>query len=270
MTDPILPAIDEAAVSDIINNQPQSLIIQTENGLDCDLVVEKLINAETSDKLTIQPEDGKSQITVQQIRSLAHSLRTFAARRRVVVINPADSMNEESQNALLKMLEEPSKNLHFILVTYNVSAILETVQSRCQTLTLHRTSALQDNSLLKNSDLDDLTKQQIRFLASGRPALIRQIIRQPKLLNQYQETASSAKVIMQGVSYISLVESQKFSTNREEALKLIDILLTMIRFQIKSKGPTPEINGLLDRVFRAEDSLKSNGNIKLALLQLMI
>lgn len=270
MTYPLLAPADQANISNLEENLPQSLIIEAEPGLDSALLVEKLIKSESSDRFTIKPEDDKKHIGVQQVRELIYNLRTFASRRRVVVISPAEQMNEESQNALLKILEEPTEKLHFILVVSNRALLLETIVSRCQLLTLHRTSPLQDNSLLKNSDLDDHAKQQIRFLASGRPALIRQIVAQPELLNQYREIASNAKIIMKGVSYDSLVASQKYSSSREDALQLIDVLLTLIRFQIKSQGLSPDIERLLQKTHRAEESLKSNGNIKLALLQIMV
>ncbi|MEO7197412.1 MAG: AAA family ATPase [Solirubrobacterales bacterium] len=58
--------------------------------------------------------------------------RPFEAGRRVFVIEAADAMAEESQNALLKTLEEPPDYAHLILITTEPSALLETVRSRCQ------------------------------------------------------------------------------------------------------------------------------------------
>ena len=61
----------------------------------------------------------------------AVAYRPFEGERRVFVIEAADAMAEESQNALLKTLEEPPDYAHLILVTAEPASLLETVMSRC-------------------------------------------------------------------------------------------------------------------------------------------
>ena len=63
------------------------------------------------------------------------SYRPFEGETRVFVIEDADAMAEESQNALLKTLEEPPPYAHLILVSAEPEALLETVRSRCQEIT---------------------------------------------------------------------------------------------------------------------------------------
>jgi len=60
--------------------------------------------------------------------------RPFEGEHRVFVVEEADAMAEESQNALLKTLEEPAPFAHIILVSSQPSALLETVRSRCQVI----------------------------------------------------------------------------------------------------------------------------------------
>lgn len=62
------------------------------------------------------------------------SYRPFEADRRVFVIEAADAMAEESQNALLKTLEEPPPYAHLILISSEPSGLLETVRSRLATV----------------------------------------------------------------------------------------------------------------------------------------
>lgn len=270
MTAPVLAQIDESAASKLMNGLPHALLIHAEAGLDTVRLVEKLATSTPSDLFYLQPEAEKSQISVQQIRDLIYKLRTYANKRRVVIINPAKLMNEEAQNALLKILEEPSSQLHFILATDNKDSLLDTVLSRCQILNLHRTSRLQDSSILEASSLDNQSKQQILFLANGRPALIRQLATDKSLLERYKDMAACAKKIIQADTYESLVSAHKFNSDREEALQLVDILLTMIRFQVKSKGPDIRTKSLTERIEITEKMLKSNSNIKLSLSQLVV
>jgi len=56
----------------------------------------------------------------------------FEARRRVFVIERADTMNERAQNKLLKTLEEPAAFAHLLLLTSRPSSLLATIASRCQ------------------------------------------------------------------------------------------------------------------------------------------
>jgi len=62
----------------------------------------------------------------------AAAYRPFEGERRAFVIEAAEAMADESQNALLKTLEEPPAYAHLILVSSEPEALLETVRSRCQ------------------------------------------------------------------------------------------------------------------------------------------
>lgn len=56
---------------------------------------------------------------------------------KVVLIHPAERMNTEAANTLLKTLEEPAGALRFVLTTEAAHALLPTIRSRCQTHQLH-------------------------------------------------------------------------------------------------------------------------------------
>lgn len=75
----------------------------------------------------------KGTITVDMAREVIGqaSYRPFEARRRVVVIDQADALQPQAQNALLKTLEEPPPSSMFVLVTARPDSLLETVRSRC-------------------------------------------------------------------------------------------------------------------------------------------
>jgi DNA polymerase-3 subunit delta' len=77
-------------------------------------------------------------ISIDQIRELGRvvSLRPFEGRCRVIIIDPADAMNEAAQNAFLKTLEEPPPDVVFVLVTSRPQALRDTICSRCQRLDL--------------------------------------------------------------------------------------------------------------------------------------
>lgn len=79
----------------------------------------------------------KTVITMDQIQDLRKMayLRPMIGRRRVFIVEDADNMSEEAENALLKLLEEPPLFTHIILLAENPDLILPTIKSRCHTLT---------------------------------------------------------------------------------------------------------------------------------------
>lgn len=92
--------------------------------------------------LSAQEDEGGSGkkparlISVDQIRALADfsSLSAHQGGFRVVLIHPAETMNVNAANALLKTLEEPSGRMLFILVTHKPQQLPPTILSRCLAL----------------------------------------------------------------------------------------------------------------------------------------
>lgn len=80
----------------------------------------------------------KNTLDVEQIRKIAPFMRMTAAYGgwRVVVINDADMMNRNAQNALLKVLEEPPKHTVLILITHRLGTLIPTIRSRTQTFSM--------------------------------------------------------------------------------------------------------------------------------------
>jgi DNA polymerase III subunit delta' len=95
----------------------------------------KINSGSHPDVMAISLEDEATQIKIGQIRRILGliDLQPLEGRNKVFVIDPADLLNPEAANALLKGLEEPPPNTYFILVTVNVHELLLTVRSRCQT-----------------------------------------------------------------------------------------------------------------------------------------
>lgn len=126
---------------------------------------------------------------VQDIRDrVIHQapLSPFEGSARVFVIEAAESMGEESQNAMLKTLEEPPPHAHLILLSAETEGVLPTIASRCQTIEfgalspdvveaeldgLAPSDVLHAAAKLSAGDLD-----KARFLAGGRGGDLRKAI----------------------------------------------------------------------------------------------
>jgi DNA polymerase-3 subunit delta' len=88
------------------------------------------------DAFMLGPEEDSQVIKVDQVRELAEklSLSSHQAGFKVAIINPAEVMNINASNSLLKTLEEPSDNTVLVLVSTQPGRLPATIRSRCQQL----------------------------------------------------------------------------------------------------------------------------------------
>lgn len=91
-----------------------------------------------------RPRDPKSSqfrtaITIDEIRRVTHLLTRTShdGGWRIVIIDPAEDMNRNAANALLKTLEEPPARALFVLVSHAPGRLLPTIRSRCQAVRFH-------------------------------------------------------------------------------------------------------------------------------------
>lgn len=91
-------------------------------------------------------EKNKSTIGVSSIRSLIEEInkKPYEGDKKAIIIYHADKMTVQAQNAFLKTIEEPPKNVTILLLCENLEVILYTVKSRCQ---IHK---------LKNLKVDEM------------------------------------------------------------------------------------------------------------------
>jgi DNA polymerase III subunit delta' len=96
-------------------------------------------------------------IEVDQAREAVDfvQLSTYRAGFRVVLVNPADSLNLAAANALLKVLEEPPLNTVFVLVSDQPRRLLPTIRSRCTRLDIGLPPIEQAAQWLAGQGVDD-------------------------------------------------------------------------------------------------------------------
>jgi DNA polymerase III subunit delta' len=90
----------------------------------------------------------KTAITVDEVRRAGHffSQTSGTGNWRIVIIDPADDLNRNAANAILKILEEPPRRALFLVLSHAPGKLLPTIRSRCQPLKL---SPLGDADLAK-------------------------------------------------------------------------------------------------------------------------
>lgn len=180
----------------------------------------------------LQPEE-KTIITMEQVTDLISSFRTKQVSAQFILIRPAEKMGEEAANAILKTLEEPGENLHFVLVTDSLSELLPTIRSRAAVY-FWRGEA---NSVTEIK-ADAKIKQVAKRLLTAKP----------------QDLVVLAEEI-----------TKKKEGTRAYALEILSVAVEMAYKSYLITGKKPFLK-LVPKLIAAYDNIKKNGHIKLRLV----
>lgn len=104
----------------------------------------------------------KRELLVDQIRFLVSDAQVMPneAARKVYIVEDADTMNTQAQNAFLKLLEEPPPSAAFILCAANPAMLLPTVRSRCAVIKRNSDGA-------PDAEAHKLARQYLKLAAGG-------------------------------------------------------------------------------------------------------
>ncbi|NIZ40879.1 hypothetical protein PVA45_05120 [Entomospira entomophila] len=120
--------------SDSRYKNSKNLVISLHELVSESFVLEKidteLIQTLITKTAEIAKELDNYSINIGQIRALLQYCATLAQEKRIIIIEQAHLMQDAAKNALLKTLEEPQENLHFILITTKREAMMQTILSR--------------------------------------------------------------------------------------------------------------------------------------------
>lgn len=180
-------------------------------GNTCDSCI-KFTTNNHPDYMLIEPE-GKV-VRIDQIRKMQEKIaeKPILSQNKIYIINDADVMTEESQNCLLKTLEEPPEYAIIILVVSNTSKLLATIKSRCVTI---KFSKISDSELKQH--FKDYTDEQIKLLDGS--------FKNIETIEQRQEEYQSIKKIvalLEKGSLLDLIEQAELLYLQKEGI--IEIL----------------------------------------------
>lgn len=194
-----------------------------------------------ADMLWVAPA-GSTQIKIEQVRSaITWSQKTpQQGRAKVLIIEPAESMNLFATNSLLKLLEEPAGDTFLFLISNNVAKLLPTVRSRCQVLKLSTPSLSEGVEWLEGvcPELDAQSVRTIYGLSGQKPQLARDIIDQG-LSQFYLDSVATLCDWLTG--NCSSMTSAKTLYNKEDLGAPYNILYRATAFALKT-GIVPNVN----------------------------
>ena len=189
------------------------------------------------------------------------------AVRLVFVIDKADTMNEQAQNALLKVLEEPPADIIFILIAESAAALLDTIISRCTVLSLVPPETDEAVGYLrKNTDFsEEQIKEAIGITGNNIGAAI------DTLSGGGTAAQAAAKrfaeLLISGDEAEMLKITAQFEKNRvlaDEFFKELKLsLATEIKKNLRNTITAKALVSFYDTLPEFEDALKTNINLSL-------
>lgn len=178
-----------------------------------------LVAGSHPDNYVLEPEEADKAIKVDQVRDLVSFVVQTAQMggRKVVLIEPVESMNINAANALLKSLEEPSGNTVLLLVSHQPSRLLPTVKSRCVQQACPLPSEAMSLAWLAQAlpDCGEDERFELLTLAAGSPLAAVSL--------QAQGVRGQRELVVDGVK--KLLKQQQSPTALAEGWKDIPLLL---------------------------------------------
>lgn len=126
----------------------------------------------------ISPDGAETKIKQMREMRRAAQYAPVRGKRKIVIVEQADTMNEESANCILKTLEEPPHYLTIILLSRNPALMLPTIRSRCMQVRLSGVPAEELAAALV--ERFDVSMERADFIAAyseGRPGLAISILK---------------------------------------------------------------------------------------------
>ena len=163
------------------------------------------------DNFVLEPEEADKPIKVDQVRELVEFVVQTAqlGGRKVVLLEPAEAMNLNAANALLKSLEEPSGNTVLLLISHQPSRLLPTIKSRCVQQACPLPSEAVSLVWLAQAlpEQGDEERADLLTLAAGSPLAALRMHAQGVREQRAQAVEGVKKLLKQQVSSSQLAES---------------------------------------------------------------
>src|ERR1051325_2083668 len=176
----------------------------------------------------------KRVLRVEQMRQIEKeaNFRPFEGKARVFLIDEADKLNDNSANALLKVLEEPPKTSRLILITARPAMLLPTILSRCQMIRFSPLTPEEiENHLVKVAQVDKKTARLRARTAGGSlgRALAGDLVTFTSQRKAMLKVLNALVVSEDRAQLLHSAEQLNEAQYKEEFEERLDVLETLIR-----------------------------------------
>ena len=194
---------------------------------------------------TVSVDDVRAQISGDV------GIKPYGSPYKIYIMNEAEKMTVQAQNALLKTLEEPPEYVVIMLLTTNVNALLPTILSRCVVLNMKPVADhLVRKYLMQELQITDYKAEVCVAFARGNIGKARQLAFSEGFENVKDEALSILKYVQDMELYEMVAAANRIREYKLDKSDLIDIMMVWYRDVLLFKA-TNDMNHL---VFREEGS----------------
>ena len=187
-------------------------------------------------------------ISVADIREQINhdiEIKPYSSKYKVYIVDEAEKMNQQAQNALLKTIEEPPAYAVILLLTSNADALLPTISSRCVTLNLRPVKENEVKEyLMEHMHLPDYQAQIDAAFAQGNIGKAKQIAES----TEFAEMAERAFRILRKSNELELYELvemiKELTAEKQNIYDYLDLFTMWFRDVLLFKA-TKEVDGLI-------------------------
>ena len=192
---------------------------------------------------TISVDDIRAQINNDVV------IKPYSSRYKIYIVNEAEKMTVQAQNALLKTLEEPPEYAVILLLTANVNSLLPTILSRCVVLNMKPVAdSLVRKYLMEQMQIPDYKAEVCVAFARGNIGKARLLASSEDFENVKNEAVSLLKYIQDMELHEIIAAIKKINDYKLEVNDYLDIMAIWYRDVLLFKA-TNDVNHL---VFREE------------------
>ncbi len=186
------------------------------------------LNGNHSDFFGLSP-DGRN-IKIDQIRSLRQKFY-FQGSIKVCMVNQAEAMTAEASSSLLKILEDPPEDLHFILLAKQPRHLFDTIVSRCQRYVLMPLSCSEvTRLLLDKKHLSEEKAALIARVSGGLPGYAFELAEDEHFEGRFEEVKTLAYNLAIGCdSAMQLLSWARYLSDREDLTNILELLCMIYR-----------------------------------------
>lgn len=225
----------------------------------------------------VSPEGAS--ISIEAVRQLQKflQLKTVgdAPIRRAVVIEYAHTLTTEAQNAFLKILEEPPADTVIVLTANSPRALLPTILSRLQTITVNTPTEEQLQPMLASGNKDENARKQAYFLSGGMPGLLHALLDE-KEEHPLLAYVAQAKDILQKQPFERLAITDALSKQKDSALGVVESLERIAQAGLSGAAAKQDPSRIKQwhkvrkATLEARNALDHSANAKLVLTNLFL
>lgn len=213
-------------------------------------------DGEAKSRKSKKPAAPSKQIKMDCIRDLI-KFSTHTAHqsgKRVAIIEPAELLNHNAANALLKTLEEPGEGLFIILVSHQPSRLLPTLRSRCQAILCQTPDHLQSMAWLRHHIAPERAETALAFSHSAPLKALAAVHAEHDLL--YREVMLTLEACRQReVTYLFAAESLA----KHDAIMVLEWWLALVHRQ-SSVQPDIDLIKFNDTLMEARRKAQGTAN----------